>query len=185
MRTPAIVSQNNYGITNFTKFSDQKVFEPVIFENTVVKTISNQQPQTLDEIGLFALIEKKVNSFSVRTKMKCVMHFSKEEPFVMAYSAIQIFRILEEALSNCYTHANTSRVMLQFEYKSGSLIMKIIDNGNGFNLEDVKQKKVFGLLWMKERAKLISGKIEILSEIGKGTNVILKVPIVENSFSLE
>ena len=55
--------------------------------------------------------------------------------------------------------------------------MFIEDNGIGFKENEIKNKKTLGLLGMKERIQLINGKYEINGNSGKGTSVIITVPL--------
>jgi signal transduction histidine kinase len=57
------------------------------------------------------------------------------------------------------------------------ITLRIEDTGNGFDLNEVKGKGGLGLISMEERARLVSGKLTIKSQVGKGTMVELFVPL--------
>jgi signal transduction histidine kinase len=61
--------------------------------------------------------------------------------------------------------------------KDSSLILNITDNGIGFNAKEIENKKTLGLLGMKERTLIMGGSYEITSKPGKGTTVVIIVPI--------
>jgi signal transduction histidine kinase len=66
------------------------------------------------------------------------------------------------------------------EYRAGEVVMRIIDNGVGFEpSEDLDQAHgCFGLLGMRERAREIRGELQILSQPGQGTEIIVTAPVV-------
>jgi signal transduction histidine kinase len=57
------------------------------------------------------------------------------------------------------------------------LYLTIKDNGKGFNATQQKQRKTLGLLGMKERVAILNGKYTIESEAGKGTNIVVQIPL--------
>lgn len=87
-------------------------------------------------------------------------------------SAIIIFRILQEFLSNVLKHAKASKLYVFLEYKDKSLDITVADNGVGFDLN--QQSEGSGMETMKNRAALINAALIIESEPGKGTKLILK-----------
>ena len=96
---------------------------------------------------------------------------------------ISAFRIAQEALQNVVKHARASQVILALDMDASDLTLRISDNGIGFHVPDrptyLAQDGHFGLLGMKERALLHGGTIHIQSEAGKGTSVLVRLPLVE------
>ena len=92
---------------------------------------------------------------------------------------IVLFRIVQEVLNNALKHSKAKNLTLILHYFPESFTLNIQDNGKGFDLEDVNQKSISqsgaGLRNMQRRMELIGGKCSILSEIGKGTEVILVI----------
>ncbi len=91
-------------------------------------------------------------------------------------SRLQILRIIQESLSNARKHAKASDIFIIFSQNPDDLYVTIQDNGIGFDLNQLELEGHYGLKIMKERAKEAGGKLEILSEPGKGTSINLKLP---------
>jgi signal transduction histidine kinase len=91
---------------------------------------------------------------------------------------IELSRIAQEALSNIHKHAAATKVQILVQFENGDLVMRAHDNGNGFNPESAKTtgKLSFGISSMEERARAIGATLVIQSKIGKGTELIVKVP---------
>lgn len=84
-----------------------------------------------------------------------------------------ILAIVSEALSNVVRHARARRVHITAALQDGWLQIRIADDGRGFS-PDVQPG--FGLRNMEERAHLLNGRLEIRSQPGAGTTVILEIP---------
>jgi signal transduction histidine kinase len=89
--------------------------------------------------------------------------------------ALQLFRILQEAVSNVRRHSRATEASIRLERKDGKLEMTIRDNGIGFDpfLTGLERKGHFGMQIMVERAHAIGAQIEIKSSPGRGTQVIV------------
>jgi signal transduction histidine kinase len=87
-----------------------------------------------------------------------------------------LFRILQEALTNVLRHAQATRVDIKIKKENGNFVLSITDNGKGITEAD-KSEQQLGILGMRERAHLIGGEIDINGTEGKGTVVIVRVPI--------
>ncbi len=136
------------------------------------------RPGIIDDLGLFAALEWQANEFSKRTGIICHLQLCKDEPLLDKNISINVFRIFQETLTNITKHANATEVFAELKTEGKNLVMTIRDNGIGFDAEEVKEKKSFGLLGMKERAIAMKGEIKVVSEKGKGTDIQLLLPII-------
>ena len=86
---------------------------------------------------------------------------------------------MQEALQNVSAHAKAKEAEVIITFSPTTLSLKVIDDGQGFDLEAVQQNGHghFGLLSMRERAESLGGKLSIESRPGQRTQVELKVPI--------
>ncbi|MDA7027465.1 two-component system sensor histidine kinase LiaS [Bacillus sp. CLL-7-23] len=89
-----------------------------------------------------------------------------------------LFRIVQEALSNVFRHSKATKVSIRLLLRNRQLQLKVIDNGEGFKMDNVKSSS-YGLHSIKERASEVGGVAEVISFAGKGTQVDVKVPIFE------
>lgn len=90
-----------------------------------------------------------------------------------------LFRIVNEGLTNIARHAQASQAWLQLRCENGVVILEIGDNGIGFDPRQVATGH-YGLLGLRERARLMNGHLLITSESGQGTTVRLSLPWREN-----
>ncbi len=95
---------------------------------------------------------------------------------------IQLIRIIHEALSNVFKHAQATASTVRFERDGSLLRVTVEDNGRGFGLDQIADPKFhFGLQTMKERAQALGGRCMIDSAPGKGTRVTVLFPFEEDS----
>lgn len=88
---------------------------------------------------------------------------------------VGLFRVAQEALQNALRHAAARRVMLRLEASPGRVRLTVEDDGQGFTIEDTAEGR-FGLLGMRERARLLGGTLQIESAPGAGTRITAEVP---------
>jgi signal transduction histidine kinase len=95
-----------------------------------------------------------------------------------AEAQLQIFRIVQEALSNARKHGKARQVQVHFEMEQGRPRIIIADNGQGFSPDRVETVygQHFGLQFMQERAGQLGGQVQIESRPGQGTRVVLDLP---------
>ena len=91
---------------------------------------------------------------------------------------MQLFRIIQEALSNARKHARASYVQVSFEKQDQPVHIRIQDNGQGFSPASMKGdgNGHFGLRFMRERAEQMGGNLRVESVLGEGTCVEVEVP---------
>jgi len=90
-----------------------------------------------------------------------------------------VYRIASEALRNAFLHAHAARIEVEIQYDPRQLRLRIRDNGKGIDpkvLEAGARAGHFGLPGMRERAKLVGGKLAVWSELDSGTETELTIP---------
>jgi signal transduction histidine kinase len=96
------------------------------------------------------------------------------EPMVSA----QLLRIIQEAVMNVCKHAHTSQVYIEFKIENNHVQVTVEDNGQGFDSKVASKEGLhFGLSFMRERAELVGGTVQVLSELGHGTHVMITIPL--------
>ena len=137
------------------------------------KLITELRPEILDKLGLIPALEWKIQGFESQSDIKCTFNTNIESEILNKDFSIVVFRIMQEALTNVARHAKASKVDVKIIMTDQELVLNISDNGIGMDVNKLKEIKSFGLLGMQERAFLIGGKLEILSEPGNGTQIVL------------
>ncbi len=127
-------------------------------------------------------IEKFITEFGIQNNIRVFVKLDGINQLDLPVSSqVHLIRIIQESLNNIQKHANATRVWVTFEAINGSRVLKIVDNGTGFDTENyvkINGKLHFGIQTMKERAASIGGKLKINSRPGMGTEVILEFPSV-------
>lgn len=144
----------------------------------VRKIAAALRPSILDDFGLAEALDWQSKDFEKRSGIK--VHFKSELPpdITIAQETITgLFRICQESLTNVARHAQATEVTITISLKDGQLLMTIHDNGKGFDVKKSAERKTLGLLGMKERTLMIDGKYEIDSAPGKGTTVMVTIPL--------
>jgi two-component system, NarL family, sensor histidine kinase LiaS len=91
-----------------------------------------------------------------------------------------LFRILQESVSNTLRHAKASSLEVLLIKRESIIILRVVDDGQGFDVNESKATSSYGLQNMKERAIEIGGTCKVISIPNKGTRLEVKVPVVEN-----
>jgi PAS domain S-box-containing protein len=86
----------------------------------------------------------------------------------------ELLRVIREALTNVRHHSEAKSVVVTLKVEGSDLVAEISDDGQGFDPEAVSG---VGLSSMQERAAIVGGRLEIESEVGRGTSVRLRVPV--------
>ena len=152
--------------------------------NIVDETIKNVQqismelrPPILDAFGICEAISWQANEY----KKKLGMHFDlsclQEHIDLEKDLQTALFRIFQESMTNVIRHANATQVQVGMNYDNKNLTFEVADNGIGLNKEDVKSPESLGLIGMRERVYPWGGQVEFKGLPGKGTKIIITIPL--------
>ena len=141
-----------------------------------VRTIAHQKNfGTFINKGLLPSIRAIANQISSSHKLAIELINININTHITNTVEIQIFRIIQELLTNCIKHSEASTVIIQFSEYDSVLNVIVEDNGKGFDKNKVSS--AYGLKNVKRRIEKIGGTIEIDPRIGEGTTVILNIPL--------
>jgi PAS domain S-box-containing protein len=121
-------------------------------------------------------LEGFTDNYAIQTRLDVDERLG-EQPFPQDVR-MQVFRILQEALSNARKHARARCVQVSFTQEDRSVCMTIQDDGAGFDPTLAAAEGHFGLKFMRERAAELGGRLEVESAVGEGTRVMVVVPII-------
>jgi PAS domain S-box-containing protein len=145
--------------------------------NTVRRIASELRPGVLDDLGLVSAIEWHAQQFQELTGIVCRFESSLETVDLDREQATTIFRIFQEAMTNILRHAQASKVILLIEEEDGEFVLEIRDNGRGITESEKSGTRSLGLLGMRERAHSVGARIEINGIAGKGSVLLVRLPI--------
>jgi signal transduction histidine kinase len=142
-----------------------------------VRRLSTElRPAILDSLGLIPAIEWMAQEFEKRTGVQCEFVAHDEELNVDRERTTALFRICQEALTNVTRYAQATAVHIELDSDEERITLRISDNGRGITETEQRATDSFGLLGMRERARLLGGTFEIRGEKGKGTTLTVRIP---------
>lgn len=137
------------------------------------------RPSILEVLGPTAALKALMNEF--RSKKGIRIHFNcvPLEQFVFKSEAINLYRIIQEALTNIVRHAGATHIDIRLRRVQDSLKINVKDNGCGLYKKDKSDGFPAGLGFstMRERARLLGGSLEIKSSPQGGTSLTAEIPI--------
>lgn len=135
------------------------------------------RPPVLDDYGLLAAIRWYGEQFSSRTGIRVTVSGTEPSPRCSPSVENNLFRIVQEALTNVAKHAEAKAVNISLNEDAGLFRLNISDNGKGFTSNGVKHNQThgWGILNMRERARIAGGVFRLVSIPGRGTEVIVEV----------
>ncbi len=146
--------------------------------NTVRRLSSDLRPGILDDMGLEAAVEWYASEIERRSGLECVTLINLPKKRLVSHIETGAYRIIQEALTNIVRHAKASGATISMGEKGGSLIIHILDDGIGIEPSKIRDPLSTGISSMRERAEILSGAMEIKSELGKGARVKVQIPAV-------
>ncbi|RIX52438.1 sensor histidine kinase [Paenibacillus nanensis] len=124
------------------------------------------------------LVRNTVDKLTAGTPVAVTLH-APEDLSLSGYVMEHCLHVIGECIANTVKHANASsmQITIEQEISSGSLLLRIQDNGIGFNTETIgRLAGHYGLVGIKERVRLLGGMLDIHSEPEAGTTIEIKVP---------
>lgn len=144
----------------------------------VRRIIYDLRPMALDDLGLLPTIKKYLANIEEFNNIHIDFTALKAEKRLDPKYEVALFRLTQEAVQNAVKHAEPSTIKVRLEVMQDLVVISIIDDGKGFDVT-VKKENSFGIIGMRERVEMLDGSITFHSEIGKGTRVLIKVPLTE------
>ena len=138
-------------------------------------------PPMLDDLGLVATLDWFVAGFSRRTGIATEFQHDEADARLVPELEMCLYRIVQEATTNIARHAEARTCRLCLEIGSSRVRLLVEDDGRGFDPEEIlgaAGRGGLGLLGMRERVAGFDGVLEIDSERGKGTRVVVELPAI-------
>jgi signal transduction histidine kinase len=145
--------------------------------NAVRRIATELRPSILDQLGLAAALEWQGQEFRARTGIEVVTEIVTDDTVIPDDLGSSAFRILQESLTNVLRHANATRVTIRLEQTPSLLTLEVTDNGIGAPAICLDGTKSLGVVGMRERALACGGDFSITGTAGRGTTVLLRVPL--------
>lgn len=142
------------------------------------KIIFGLRPMTLDDLGLVPTLRRVLDTMRERAGIFPEIKVTGEEKRLSSHLEVGIFRTVQEALNNVEKHAKAKSVWVRLDYHQTMITAMVEDDGKGFDPDaDRGGTESFGMMGMQERVALLDGELKVKSKPGKGTKVLIKVPV--------
>jgi len=142
--------------------------------------LQSLRPKTIQSEGLLASVLKLVDQFGRVNLVETNVSIRGEESAISAEQKEVIFQVLRESLSNVRKHSQARNLWVVLDLSTVPWVLTVRDDGRGFDVrrvaEDPKKIGSYGLVGMRERAELLGGSLEIVSQSLEGTLVTLIGP---------
>jgi signal transduction histidine kinase len=145
-----------------------------------IRRLSHQlAPANYEHIALNEVFESLINSIKAARGFDIVLEVNGFEGILLQNDIqLNLYRVLQEQLSNIVKHSKAKKVDVLLNYSNGKARLLIADDGVGFDTANIKTG--IGLENIRRRVKLFAGHIEIISSPGKGCRVLLEMPITQS-----
>jgi signal transduction histidine kinase len=133
------------------------------------------RPHQLDTLGLSKTIESTIRRVAKATDVRFTTTVAPIDDLIPEDRRIHVFRIVQEAVSNVVEHSQATEATVTISKEGRQIRISVTDNGRGFNVDDQARLRPtdngLGLVSIRERARILGGKVAIVSGAGSGTQV--------------
>ncbi|MCC6611804.1 MAG: GAF domain-containing protein [Burkholderiales bacterium] len=131
----------------------------------------------MDPRGLVPALRDLVEGFGAQTGIHAEFHNRAPEPELTPEQELHVYHVVQEALTNASKHARARNIGVVMDLAGDRHVITVRDDGTGIGAGgDTRFGMQFGLSIMRERAARLDGEVEIESNVGEGTRVVLKFP---------
>jgi PAS domain S-box-containing protein len=131
----------------------------------------------LEYLGLASAAGGFCRELSDRLGMEIDFHSESIPQDLPRDISLCLFRILQEALQNAIKHSGSTNFQVSLSGGSTGVELTVRDSGIGFDPEDAARGNGLGLISIRERLKLVDGKLFIDSQLQRGTTILARVPL--------
>jgi len=145
--------------------------------HTIRKISTDLRPPVINDLGLAEALKLSAKEFKSQTGINVHFYTELDKLQLSPATATALYRIYQECLTNIARFAEATVVESSLDLHDGTLLLSVSDNGKGFSMKELKERKTLGVIGMRERAFMIGGIFSIHSEPGEGTHIQVTVPL--------
>jgi signal transduction histidine kinase len=134
------------------------------------------RPRLLDACGLVAAVEALARGLERKAGLTCTVSCGLDEEALSQEQSIALYRMVQEALTNVARHAHARNVSISLDVDDRDASIEIRDDGVGFDPEAAAARGRFGMVGIRERARLVGGSCTVDSGPARGTCVRIRFP---------
>lgn len=139
------------------------------------RSLKELRARPLEELGLSLALRSLAESTAARAGLRLELNLAESVTDLSENLQQSLYRIAQEALVNAVEHSQASRVSVLLERKDGLVLLRVSDDGSGFDPKASIDENRYGLRGMQERAQIEGGELTIDSRPGEGTSVTYRV----------
>jgi signal transduction histidine kinase len=163
-------SRNQQELRNMTRVSTEV--------SSSIHNLSHQlHPYKLDALGLVASLRGFCNEFAQQHDLHIQFVHRDIRGQIPKDVTLCLFRIVQEALRNVVKHSGATEAQVELSGRADQIELCVSDSGMGFRLEDAKPETGLGLISMRERLRLVGGRLSVESKPSKGTRIRVHIPL--------
>jgi len=146
--------------------------------STEIQHLSHQlHSSKLEHLGIIPALRGLCNEFSEQHKIEADFQFRQVPPRLDPDVSLSLFRVAQESLHNVAKHSHAKKVRLELVGTAGKVVMRVSDDGIGFNPNAPANPAGLGIISMNERIRLVGGTMSLSSIPSLGTQVEAAIPL--------
>ncbi|TSJ41300.1 tetratricopeptide repeat-containing sensor histidine kinase [Fluviicola chungangensis] len=146
--------------------------------NSVRRITQGLHPFVLEQFGLTAALKKLIESVDANSSIFISEEVAEIDNLLTKQQELGVYRIVQESINNILKHSESPSAFIGAAKETNAIVVTIKDYGKGFDWsEKSKIKNSLGMKTLQERAKIVNAELSIISIVGKGTTIHLKIPV--------
>jgi signal transduction histidine kinase len=146
-----------------------------------VRHLSHElHPGALEHLGLLEALRERCDDFAQESGVSVRLEVSEAWRDVSDVMGLCLYRVAQEALRNVATHAKARTVTILLDRPDGHVMMRVADDGCGFDPAAQSSRKGLGLMSVNERVYMLGGVLDVSAAHGAGTLIAVRLPSGES-----
>jgi signal transduction histidine kinase len=145
--------------------------------NEARRAIRAMRPQLLEGSSFLSAFSRTISDLTSNTSLQPDVQITGEDRHVPPVVQDNLLRIAQEAITNCLKHSQAKSVRIELDLNPRSVLLRVADDGIGFDPEKGSSDGHFGLIGMGERVKQLDGEFRVRSSAGQGTEILVSIPL--------
>jgi len=143
------------------------------------RLILDLRPMALEDLGLVPAIRWYAESHLQEEGVTTTIELERPAVRLAPHLEVALFRIAQEAINNIAKHAEATQATIRLDFSGTAVRIAVSDDGRGFDVDRALASagSSIGLIGLQERTRLLNGRMEVHSEVGRGTRLTVEVPI--------
>jgi PAS domain S-box-containing protein len=146
--------------------------------STEIQQLSHQLHSTkLEHLGIVAALRGLCTEFSAQHNIGTEFQFRQVPPTMDSDASLSLFRVAQESLHNVAKHSRAKRVRMELFGEGGKVVLRVSDDGVGFDPDARRNQTGLGMISMSERIRFVGGTLSVWSKPSMGTQVEAAIPL--------